>query len=256
MRKILFVFSLVSMYCSNGLAQFTPPGLGKTNTVSWFAIGVKQKLNEKGSVSSATHFGLGRISDPDNYNLFQKQSIYVINEEVTNHFKEHWAYSVALSYRWQNKYKTTAPYESDNPDARQEIRAYGRFSYLGTFNTINYSIDFRPEYRRFYDPDFTQATENTQFRSRFRAKMTFDLNSLKTDKFITTAEFLFSTTKTSSWSAFEYKETRLCLYYSHTVPKLKTTFNIGYMNNILGKSAITDVHYLAFDVAIKNPFGT
>lgn len=248
------IFLLGVMYCSNGLAQFSPPGLGKTNTASWFAIGIKQKLNEKGSLSSATHFGLGRISDPDNYNLFQKQSIYVINEEITNHFKEHWAYSMALSYRWQNKYKSTDPYELDDPDGRQEIRAYGRLSYLETFKKMGFAIDFRPEYRLFYNPDFSSANENTQFRSRLRGKMTFNLNSLKTDKLVTTAEFLFSTTKTDSWSAFEYKETRLCLYYSHTVPKLKTTFNIGYMNNILGKSSVTDVHYLAFDVAIKNPF--
>lgn len=256
MRRFFLIFSLVSIYCFNGLAQFTPPGLGKAKTASWFAIGVKQKLNEKGTISSATHLGLGRISDPDNYNLFQKQSIYVLNEEISHRFKEHWAYSIALSYRWQNRYKGTEPYELDDPNARQEIRAYGRLSYLVTFKKMDFAIDFRPEYRRFYDPDFSSATENTQFRSRFRGKMTIGLNSTRTDKLITTTEFLFSTTKTGSWSAFKYKETRLCLYYSHTIPKLKTMFNLGYMNNILGTSSITGVHYLAFDIAIKNIFGT
>ena len=239
---------------SNCLAQFSLPGLGKANTASWFAIGLEQNLDKNEMISSATYFGLGRVSDPDDYNLVKKQSIYVVNEEVSHRFHKNWKYAVALSYRWQNRYMDTPPYELDTPDARQELRIYGRFSYLNSLGKFDYSFSYRPEIRFFYNPDFSTATKNTQFRSRFRGKASFNLNPLKTQKIITTAELLFSTTKTDNWSKFEYQETRLCLYYSVAFPKQKITLNLGYMNNLLGKSSITDVHYLALDIAIKNPF--
>lgn len=238
----------------NCLAQFSPPGLGEANTASWFAIGMKQLLNEKETTTSATHLGLGRISNPDAYNPFEKSSIYVVNEEVTHQFRKNWKYSAALSYRWQNKYKDTQPYDLDTPNARQELRIYSRFSYLNSFNKMDYSFSYRPELRFFYNPDFSSATKNTQFRSRFRAKAAFNLNALETHKISTTAEALFSTTRTNSWSSFEYQEIRFCLYYSMKFPKQKLTFNLGYMNDLIGKHSITDVHYLAFDFMINHPF--
>jgi len=254
MIRVFFSYLLVSIFLSNCHAQFSPPGLGKTNTASWFAIGIKQNLDKNKTMNSTTYFGVGRISNPINYNALYKQSIYVLNEEVTHKFKKHWKYSIAISYRWQNKYKNNIPYGFDTPKARQELRFYSRFSYLNSIKRIDYSFSYRPEIRFFYNPDFTSATENTQFRSRFRGKATLNLNSLNTQKIITTAEFLFSTTKTNSWNKFEYKETRFCLYYSVIFPKQKTTFNIGYMNDLIGKTTITDVHYIAFDILIKNPF--
>ena len=109
MLRVSLTIILGIIFNSNCLAQCSPPGLGKANTASWFAIGLKQNINKKETITSATHFGLGRISNPDNYNLFKKQSIYVINEEIANRFKQNWKLSVALSYRWQNKYKATPP---------------------------------------------------------------------------------------------------------------------------------------------------
>lgn len=235
-------------------AQFSPPALGKTNIASWFAIGVKQDINKQGNISSTTHFGFGRISNPDDYSLFKKPSIYVINQEVTHRFKKHWKYSVALSYRWQNKYKAIQPYELDTPKARQEIRVYSRVSYLNSLKKATYSLDYRPEVRFFYNPNFSSAEQQTQFRSRFRGKVSFNLNSSNTHKIIASTELLFSSTLTNSWNNIEYKETRFCLYYSYLLHEQRITFNIGYMNNLLDKSPITDVNYLAFDILVNNPF--
>jgi len=254
MLKTWIIFLLLITTSSTCLAQFTPPGLGETNTASWFAIGVKQNLNQAKTIKSATHFGIGRVSDPDDYNLVKKHSIYVVNEEVAHQFKENWKYSLAVSYRWQNKYQSTQPYSVDTPKARQELRFYSRFSYLDSYKNVDYSFSYRPELRYFYNPNFSPATKNTQFRSRFRGKASFNLNTLKTQKIITTAEFLFSTTKTNKWSSFDYQETRFCLYYSVLFPQQKITCNLGYMNDLIGKSSITDVHYLAFDVVLNNPF--
>jgi len=254
MQKFYSTFLLGMLLHSICHAQFSPPGLGKANTATWFAIGVEQHLNQKETISASTHFGLGRISNPDDYNLLEKHSIYVVNEEVTFRSKKHWSYSLALSYRLQNKYESAEPYGLDTPKARQEIRAYSRFSYLDSFNGMDYSFSYRPEIRFFYNPNFSPTAEHTQFRSRLSGKMAFNLNPLKTQKIIATAEALFSISKTDSWSTFEYDEARFCLYYSVVFPKQKITFNVGYMNNLLGKSSPTDVHYLAMDIVLKNPF--
>jgi hypothetical protein len=254
MYKLSFTIFFTIICFSNCSAQFTPAGLGDTNDASWFALGLKQKLNSSGSIVSATHLGMGRISNPDNFNLVQNSSIYVVNEEISNHFTDHWKYSGALSYRWQNEYETTAPYNLDSENARQEFRVYGRIFYLNSFKNINYSFSFRPEMRYFYDRNFNTYTEDRQFRTRFRGKMSIGLNELKTHKLITSAEFLFSTTRDSSWSKYEYKEARFAIYYAITIPKLNTTFNFGYMNNFLGKADLKDVHYLAFDIELKNLF--
>jgi hypothetical protein len=247
----IFFGILFQTFC---LAQFSPPGLGKTNAAAWFAVGIKEKLSSKKDIESETFIGIGTISNPDNNNLFQNPSIYVINEEIKHHFKPNWEYSIAASYRWQNKYKTTPSFELDAPNARQEIRFYSRFAYTNSFRKIKYSLSYRPEIRFFYNPDFKIPTENTEFRSRFRGKIDLNLNTAKTKKIITSAELLFATSKTTQWSPLKYKESRFCLYYSVAIPKQKLTFNIGYMNNVLGKKINKFVHYFAFDIVIKNPF--
>ncbi|MEO9953670.1 DUF2490 domain-containing protein [Nonlabens sp.] len=252
--RFLLICLLITTVYSKCLAQFTPPGLGQTKLASWYAVGLKQNLNKEKNLNSTTYLGLGLISNPDSYNLFEKKSIYVINEEVSHRFKNHWQYSIALSYRWQQKYNATEPYEKATPEARQEIRYYNRFSYLNSFKKINYSFSYRPELRLFYNPNFSTAEESVQFRSRLRGKMSFHTNSLHTSKLSTTVELLFSTSKTNSWSTFQYKEARFSLYYSTDLPNQHTTLSIGYMNNILGTTNITYAHYLAFDVLINNPF--
>ncbi|MDO6517709.1 DUF2490 domain-containing protein [Zobellia uliginosa] len=248
----LLLFGL--MPHSKGLAQFSPPGLGEVHTAAWLALGAKQDLGQKGTTVSSTYLGFGSVSAPNNYNPVEKPSIYVLNQEVTHRFKPHWKYALALSYRWQNKYTPRPPYDYDTPKARQELRAYGSISYLNSFKKMNYAFTYRPEVRRFYDPDFTLATESLQFRSRFKAKLSFYLNGSKTQQISTAAESLFATGKTENWSKFAYKESRFSLYYSLTLPQQDITLNMGYMNNLLGRDFSKDAHYLAFDVAINNPF--
>lgn len=236
------------------LAQFSPPGLGKVNTAEWLAIGIKQALNKKETITSTTFLGTGRTSNPDNYNPFERSAIYVVNEEISHRFKKHWQYSFATSYRWQNNYKPTKPYEADTPKARQETRFYSRLSYLTSFERVGFSITYRPEIRLFYNPNFKLSPEATVFRSRLCAKVSFDINASKTNKLIASAEFLASTTTYRGWNQWKFKESRFCLYYSTTLHNNKIVFNLGYMYNLLLPSFIKDVHYLAFDICFKNPF--
>lgn len=254
MWKAFLYLVFAVLLCSKGLAQISPPGMGEVNTAAWFAIGIKQKLNQKETVFSTTYFGFGSISNPDNYNLFQKQAIYVVNEEISHRFKKHWEYSAALSYRWQCKYEKTEPFGLDTPKARQEFRFYSRFSYLNSIKFVDYSFTLRPEIRFFFNPNFSLPEKTTEFRLRFRGKLVFNLNTQKTQKITTTAEILASTNKTNTWNKFKYKESRFCLYYSITLPKPNITFNIGYMLDLIGPKEVKDVHYIAFDIVFKNPF--
>ncbi|NIJ44192.1 hypothetical protein FHR24_000631 [Wenyingzhuangia heitensis] len=246
---VLFLFCL-NLTC---FSQITPPGLGKdVNTVSWFALGLKQNLNKSKTASSTTYIGHSSSSTIDDTNPFNKSALYVVNQEISHHFKEHWKYSGALSYRWQNFYHLTAPYDRDKSLSRQEIRTYARFSYLTKIRQLDFSLTYRPEFRWFYNSDFTPYHESFQFRSRIAGKLSKSLSARQ--KIIFTTELLFATSKTEKWSSLEYHESRFSLYYSMLFPKQKTTFNIGYMNNLLGTQFSKDTHYLAIDITLNNLF--
>jgi len=240
---------------SSCLAQFTPPGMGKVNTAEWFAIGMKQKLNTKKTVNSVTFFGLGRTSTPDDFAPWDRAAIYVLNQEIKHRFAKHWEYAGALSYRWQNRYKAEKPYKLDAPYARQELRTYGKITYLTDLGRWAIAATYRPELRFFYNPDFSPYAEAVQLRSRLKGKVSFALNKAKTQKLMASVEHLISSTKTQNWDAWHYKESRFCLYYSIAFPKQKLVLDIGYMNDLLGNPINHDGHYFAVDIVINNPFG-
>lgn len=258
--KTIHSITLASLFTvtiySSCFAQFTPPGLGKVNTAEWFAIGLKQDLNKKETTTSTTYFGVGRTSNPENYNPGERAAIYVINEEIKHKFATHWEYAGALSYRWQNNYKATKPFEFDTPSARQEIRTYSKYSYLTTLDNLDFSFTLRPEFRFFFNPDFSIYNKKYQFRIRLRGKVKINLNKNKTQKIITTEEFLFAMNNTNYWEEFNYTDSRFTLYYSLKLPKQKTTLNVGYMNDIIGDSFSKVTHYFAIDVTLKNLFHT
>ncbi|MBD8487331.1 DUF2490 domain-containing protein [Echinicola sp. CAU 1574] len=255
MKRILLLSLFALVAYESCFGQISPPGLGEVNSSEWFAIGAKQRLNQDKSWTSMTYLGVGRTSTPDDFNPLKRSGIYVINEEVTHHFKKHWKYALALSYRWQDMYQSAEPFEPDEPRARQEIRSYGRFSYLTTIKKMVFELTYRPEMRLFYNPDFSKYDKQAQFRSRFRSKISIPIDANQRKKLSLSTEVLFSTTKQESWDNIRYKESRFCFFYSVTVPERKITFDIGYMNNLLGKPIYKYSHYLAFDVVFNDPFG-
>ena len=250
-----FVFISI-IYQTTSFAQFTPPGLGRIHTATWYALGLKQNLNKKNTVVSTTYFGVGTTSNPSNYNPFERMGIYVINEEVSHHFATHWQYSGAASYRWQDMYKPFSPYEAASPSGRQEIRFYSRFTYLKSYKKIDLSFTYRPELRFFYNPDFSKYHESIEFRSRFSGKMAYNFDSPHDKKIMLTTELLFATSKEENWSKWKYKEARISVYYSFNLPSDAVVLSLGYMNDIIGigKNFDIDASYLAFDIAFKEPF--
>lgn len=238
-------------------AQISPPGLGNAHDASWLAIGIRQRLDTAAHKQLVSYVGLGRISSPDDYNLLEKSSILVINNEYYNLFRKHWQYSLAVSYRRQNEYVGSTSDEKAESLVKQEFRWYVRYSFVQNYKRLKWVSTYRQEFRKFFTKDFNDWEENYQLRSRFRSQLTFRLDRRKVHHLVTTAEALFSISRASdqSWSSFEYRESRFCLYYNYAPEKSALVFSIGYMNNLIGKSSLTDVHYLALDIIWSDPFG-
>jgi hypothetical protein len=247
------------LFFSNAFSQIGPPGLGKAQTADWFAIGVRQDLDtiENKGWQSMSYIGVGRKSNLNNYAPFYKPAILVVNQEFYHQFHKTWQYSLALSYRRQDEYSDHPPYEHDNPKLKQEFRLYSRLSYIFSTSRIKLVPTFRQEFRKFYSPNLKNIDENFQFRSRFRLQLTANLDSKNRHKLIASTEQLFSISKENkpnTWTDFNYRESRLSLYYSYSPITLPFIFSVGYMNNLVGQKNPYDVHYLAFDIVIKNPF--
>jgi len=259
--KLLLAALIFVVTLSNTYAQLSPPGLGEAKNASWFAFGVRQSLDSLKQKESTTYVGVGLKSSPDENNPFSKMAILVINEEISNRYKKNWEYSYALSYRRSNNYDSTAPYETLDPAIEQEFRVYGRYSYIMEGNGLKWKNTVRQEFRKFFNPDFSNAEENFQLRTRLKTQLSLDLGTAKTHHIIGGAEALFAISKENEpekqWSKFDYKESRFTLYYSLSPHEIPFIFDIGYMYNLIGKgAAISDVNYLAVDIIWKNPFGS
>ncbi len=259
MKKHITILLFFSLVVSFSYAQISPPGLGRANAADWFALGIRQALDTIAGQGwqSMTYIGLGRKSNPDNFEPFLKPAILVLNQEFYHQFHDNWQYSLALSYRRQDEYADQPPYEHDNPKLKQEFRHYGRLSYTFKTSRIKLTPTFRQEFRKFYAPDFENVSEDFQFRSRFRLKLSVNLDRNKTHRLIAGSEQLFSISKETApgtWTDFNYRESRFLLYYSYSAKTLPVIFSVGYMNNLVGQKSRYDVHYLAVDIVIENPF--
>ncbi|KGO87270.1 hypothetical protein Q765_06275 [Flavobacterium rivuli WB 3.3-2 = DSM 21788] len=254
--KFFITTIVLVLFISNCNAQLSPPGLGTTQSAFWGAVGVRQKLDAKNT--SVTYVGIGRISDPEgDANPFKKQSIIVLNQEFYHKLNTHWQYSYALSYRSQNQYSSKEPYEAESPTTHQEFRGYGRLSYTAKIGSVKWKSTFREEIRKFYTPDFETVEDDFQLRSRFKTQATIPLDVYSESSLVGSAEALFSISNddTEGWSDFEYKESRFCLYYSYSPDSIPVTFDIGYMNDLIGHGHhIKDANYLAFDIVLENVF--
>lgn len=246
----IFLFSHVI------LGQISPPGMGAGNLSNWLAVGVRQELDTAKKWQSVTYLGVGRKSNPDNYNPFYKKAFFIFNQEFYHQFHRNWQYSFALSYRIQESYDIHYPYEHLNPPHKQEIRAYGRLSYLVKTNRIKFSPTIRQEFRRFFNPDFSTTHERFQARTRLNLQLTLNLDESKRHRISLGSEQLFAITKhddQQSWTDFSYHDSRFTLYYSMSPKNSAITLSIGYMNNLIGHSKVSSVHCFAFDLIFENP---
>ena len=254
MTARLFSFYLCFIFSVNAFAQLSPPGLGETKTAFWSAIGVKQKLDEKNS--SITYLGMGRISGTEGNDLLEHPSILVLNQEFYHTINSKWKYSYALSYRRQHDYDEGFK-EKVSEDINQEFRIYGRLAYTVNLGRSKWSTTLRQEVRKFYTGNFSQVPEDLQLRTRLKTQLLMPLDNDAENSIMGSAEVLFALAhdKKGGWSGPAYKETRFCLYYCYSPDELPVTFDLGYMNDLVGYgNHIYDAGYLAVDIIIKNPF--
>lgn len=249
--RILF-FTLILFSLSQLQAQISPPGLGETKSASWSAIGVKQKLSEKNSLT--TYIGTGMISGEEEGNPFGHPSALVLNSEFYHKLGKNWKYSAALSYRRQNEFGDN--YEE--PEfVKQEFRIYGRISHSLPFGRFKWANTLRQEVRQFYYSDFGTVEKGFQLRTRLKTQLYYSLDDNNVHSLMASAEALFSIANNNvhGWSNAEYKEARFCFYYTFAPKDLGLTFDVGYMNNLIGTgNDVVDANYLAFDIIVEDPF--
>ncbi|NIG54589.1 DUF2490 domain-containing protein [Chitinophaga sp. Cy-1792] len=250
--NIIALFIIFVLFTATTAAQISPPGLGKANTASWMALGIRQPLDSAGKVESLTYIGLGRTSNPTaDANPLHHQAILVLNQEFYHHYRKNREYSYAISYRRQNNYEEAYPYHSADPAFEQEFRLYGRYAITTPLGHLKWKNTLRQEFRKFFAPAFTPAEEDFQFRTRLKSQLSIPLGT-GTNKLSTSAEILFAVSKENEprqWSGWGYKETRFTVYYTVHPKHLPVTIDIGYMNDLLGTGGnLTDVHYMAVDI--------
>ncbi|MBS1614429.1 MAG: DUF2490 domain-containing protein [Bacteroidetes bacterium] len=206
---------------------------------------------------SMTYIGIGRKSNPNSYDPFLKQAILVVNQEFYYHPNKHFKYSLALSYRRQDEYADSAPYQHEADYFKQEFRLYGRASYILPIRFVKLALTAREEFRKFYTPKFKNHGENFELRTRFKVQLSINLNKSKTQKLSVSSEQLFAISEEAEhkkWSGFDYRESRLTLYYSLSPHKLPLSFDIGYMGEVVGNNHPYVVHHIAVDVIMHNLF--
>lgn len=255
MRTLVLLFILSGC---GAFGQLTPPGLGSNSKMNaWFAIGLDQKLDSAGRFSSMTYFGLAGQSTVDDINVFDRLGIFVLNEEVKFRFKLGWSVSLAASYRHQNEFQKTYPYLAVEDQFKQEFRLYSRITKTWKKGWIP-SIAFRQEYRKFYDPEFRDWEVSSALRSRLKLQSEFNLTSAKRLRATIACEFLFSTEfkeESQEWQHFQYGETRLSAIVSYYTKDGRTSYSVGYMNDLLHVPAgEKSIHYISLGIVFKNIF--
>ncbi len=185
-------------------------------------------------------------------NLKYQKAIFVLNNEIYHQFHTNWQYSMALSYRKQERFDALTPQLHDSIPFMHEFRVYGRFSYIYKYHFFKLIPTFRQELRNFY---LDNLPRKQQLRTRFRLQAKFNLDKTKSNRIILGSEQFWASNFINTWQKLKYSESRFTAYYSYSPQKSNIIINLGYMLNTIGLKNIKTVNYLAFDIIWENPFG-
>jgi len=258
----IFCLLLSLMMVGRLFAQISPPGLSDTRLASWMAIGLEQSLSEHPSWQSFSYIGYGFMSNAGGpYHLFENPSMLIINQEFKKKLTAHFSLTGAMSYRRQYRYADDRPYHRTEPPVKTELRTYGKFAYNWTTDKIKWNIDFRPEFRKFFLTGMQGLWPDKALRARFKLKSTLPLTDRLNHFLILSAESLFQSEKMVSdepsqgdWTGFFYDDSRFCIYYRYVPEGWPFYAEIGYMNNLAGKSPAIAMHHIGLDLVFKNVF--
>ena len=250
----LLIYTITLFVSSPAFGQFSPPGLDEANVAVWSAFGVTQKLSDRWTLS--VYAGGSLKSDPDNYSLFRKPGIFVLNEEAVYHICKKWSIGLCVSHRIQYEYESASPFESDTPPNKKEERFYTRIYYRDSLMNLPFVFSVRPELRIYHSDHWSEWTPvDREVRLRFKAQISANLNSSKTNQLIIANEILTATdheeiTNHAFWTGYHFTEDRLSTYLRHKFGKL-LIIDVGFMHQI--KKDGSYIGHLAFDVILNNP---
>jgi hypothetical protein len=233
---------------SPAISQISPPGLDDTRAVAWGAIGFTQQIGARWQTT--VYFGGSRESNPDNYSLLRKPAIEVLDFTQLYRFNGRWSLAGALSFRKQNRYHDAAPFDSEDPALRDEIRYYMRLYYRHKIKRVSFIYSFRPEYRTYYDGHDRWSPVPYEFRFRLKAQASIGLNQSGSNQFVVGNEIL--SVAQPHFSKYRYTEDRFTTYFRHTFTKPSLIFDAGFMYQFLaGEGLIT---HFAVDFIFVDPF--
>jgi len=187
----------------------------------------------------------------------------VFNQETYYSFNPHWQLAFCNSIRIQDIYAEEKPYELEHPGIRNELRYYLRLFYRHSYKRLNFSYNFRPEYRTFYTSDWDKWSTPVELRFRLKAQVGIPINESKSNQIILANELLtvmdhYGPSKNNQWSSYHFTEDRLTNYFRHSFSKPAIVVDLGVMHQFYKQNPTTHLHYtayLAFDVLFQNPFG-
>jgi len=255
--KILLISGFVAL-AGIACGQISPPGIDGAKVVGWGAIGFNQQLSSKWSITA--YAGGSRQSDPDNTHLMQKTAIMVLNQESLYSFNSHWQLAFCNSIRMQDIYAEEKPFELEQPGIRNELRYYLRLFYRHSYKRLNFSYNFRPEYRNFYTSDWDKWKTPLELRFRLKGQVNIPLNQSKSNQLIVANELLTVTDhyQAGGWSKYHFTEDRFTNYFRHTFTKPSLVVDLGVMHQFWKEKTGSKLHYTAYlsvDLLFQNPFG-
>lgn len=252
-RRLIYLFLIFTQVAK---AQIAPPGLGSNTRANlWMAVGIQQRLDSSAKWSSSTYLGFATQSSVDNMNVFERMGIFIVNETVKYRFGGGWNVSGALSYRRQQEYAKTPPYQPKSNPFRQEMR----YS-LGVSKNWDHKweLDLKQEFRKFYDPGFRDWKEPTVWRTRLKLQRRFTIKSIPNWSVNTAVEMLISAgylTKEQNWEPYAYKETRVTCFLNYQPSGSPVSYHLGYMLDLLHENQLEKpVHYLSLNIIFNDLF--
>jgi len=250
--RLLLAISLLGTGIDAAFAQFTPPGVSRARTSGWVAVGFTQTISPRWAVSGYT--GTSGQSTLDTYVFWKKRAISIVENEWTYTASKHWQVSLAGSLRFQNEYEDTPPYSPDEPAVRTELRAFTRIMYRHSEGSrLKWTHTLRPEYRRFFTPDWQPWPSPVQLRLRVGSRVSYALNANNTTQLILNNELLFSLNRVQdsspgslTWSPFKLNEDRLSMFIRRVIKKPAVNVDAGLMHQFWWDNSSCQIRYSTY----------
>lgn len=239
-------------------AQIGPPGMGPVPAAGWIAVGLTQRLDTAGDLRWSGYVGHGRSSSPDHARPWQRPAILVFDQLLTYRFHTRWQVGMGMSFRGQQRYSGTAPFERTAPD-RDEGRLHARLVLLWPVAHWRVQLTFKQELRRFFTPGLLPWDEDIEWRTRFKVQAEHALDQDGRRKVVLSVEELFAMDHErgvpGEWTTLGYRESRLSAYLVQRMAHDRIEVAVGGMADLVRGDGPAVGPYMAASLAWHDPFG-